>query len=114
MGFPARFKTYTPEGYADVALQIRVNPTSAELSRLALGATTDEDRPLLGAALMAAYAGGKVEAYGVSLDFSTVDAALATIDNDALPDDLRYWLRNAPVDVAIEERTLITKNYVAS
>lgn len=129
MAFPARFKTFAPEGYADLSFQIRVNPTNAELMTLVRGSvpeTADNEdakarekakaqaRATFGKALMQAYAGAKVEAYGVLFDFSTPDAALATMELDGIPDDLAHWLRNAPVDVVLAEREAITKNYRAS
>lgn len=111
--FPARFKTFTPEGYADLSFQIRVNPTNAEIVRLAAGYTADT-RAEYGAALVKAYCGATVGGYGTVFDFSTAEDALKTLEDDALPDDLRHWLRSAPVDVALQERDAITSKYRAS
>jgi hypothetical protein len=129
MHFPARFKKFTPEGYPDLVFQIRVNPTNAELMALVRGAQPDisadddEDarsrareaaRQAFGHALVAAFAGAKVEAYGATFDFTTPEKALDTMKMDEIPDDLAHWLRNAPVDVVIQERESITKNYRTS
>lgn len=110
-GFPSRYKTFTPEGYAELRFQLRVNPTNAELITLAGPYQEPDARAKFGAALVQAYAGAKVEAYDRTFDFSTAEAALATIEAVDLPDDLQAWLRNAPCDVAIREREYITKNY---
>jgi hypothetical protein len=115
MGFPARFRTFTPEGYDDLGLKIQVNPTNDELLFLAGPIPEDAgERTRFGAALARSYDHAKIEAYGVTFDFSTPEAALATLDNGQIPDDLQYWLRNAPVEVVIREREHITKNYRAS
>ena len=134
MDFPARFKKYGPEGYPDLSFQIQVNPTTTELAALArmgyvaqtapADATAEERKAIeaqnakarteYGAALVKAYAGATVGAYGAVFDFSTAEAAIVTLENETMPDDLRYWLKSAPADVAIMERDLITKNYRAS
>jgi hypothetical protein len=53
----------------------------------------------LGLALVASYDGGKVEAYGYTFDLSSPEAAVRTVMDEAIPDDLRYWLLNAPVQI---------------
>ena len=121
--FPSRYRELELEGYTDLkGLRVRVNPTQRELVLLAEGATFEPGetetetaerkqnaRSAFGAALVTAYAGAKVECYGVVLDFSTADAALATIESEDLPSDLRYALRNAPVDMALAEQQDISK-----
>lgn len=109
--FPSRYKTFTPEGYAELCFQLRVNPTNAELITLAGPYKEPEERAKFGAALVQAYAGAIVEGYGRTFDFSTAEAAIATLEAPDLPDDLQTWLRNAPADVALREREYITKNY---
>jgi hypothetical protein len=125
--FPTRYRELTLDTYPDLkGLRVRLNPTQAELNALADGPTfepsedetetanrREDARRAFGAALVQAYAGGKVEAYGVVLDFSTADAALATLENDALPGDLIWALRNAPIDLPIGERLAISKKLQA-
>ena len=110
--FPNRYRRCTPPNYPDLTLSVLANPTGALYQTLLFGdASTPESTSEIGAALVQAYAGAKVDAYGMTFDFSTADAAMATIGNDALPFDLRVWLRNAPNDLVAYERDEATKNF---
>ena len=118
--FPRRVITVAPPEYPALVLRIWANPTGGQIRALfatgyadqteALEAAQDpaerarlsamqDGRQRLGAALVASYDGQRVVAYGHTFDFSTPGAAVDTILSDALPDDLRYWLLNAPVQV---------------
>lgn len=73
---------------------------------LTLARERQHSRGRLGLALVASYDGAKADAYGMTFDFSTPDAAVDTVLSEELPDDLRYWLINAPVqipNVAVEQ-----------
>lgn len=124
--FPKRYVDVTPEGYPDLTFRLWANPTGAHMRELfgvaypdqaeriaALEAEDSEDARLelavcrerqasslrLGLALVASYDAGVVTAYGYTFDFSTPEAAVKTIMDEAVPDDLRYWLLNAPVQI---------------
>jgi hypothetical protein len=68
----------------------------------------------LGLALVASYDGGKVDAYGYTFDFSSPEAAVRTIMDEAVPDDLRYWLLNAPVQIVEVARNDLGKSLASS
>lgn len=58
------------------------------------------DRLAAAEALSYSYRRKRYEAYGYAFDFTNAAAAAATLDDPALPDDLRFWLRNAPIEVS--------------
>ena len=113
--FPNRYRRCTPPNYPDLTLSVLANPIGTLYQALLFGdASTPESAASLGDALVQAYAGARVEAYDMTFDFSTADAAIATINNDELPFDLRVWLRNAPNDLVAYERDEATKNFHCS
>lgn len=71
---------------------------TAELEEKTVAAEAERDRLRLvyGALLVRAYGGQRAEAYGWTFDFSTPEAALATVESKELPLDLRHWFRRAP------------------
>jgi hypothetical protein len=99
----------SPE-YPDLVLPIRVNPTVNKLLAM-IGAVDDEE---LGQLLAEAFNFAVVEAYGVTFDFSTPEAAAATLTNPDLPADLRFWIRNAPIEVVEWVREDTAKKFRAS
>lgn len=111
--FPKRYQTIRNPDYPDVVLDVLLNPTGTLYNDLIDGNSVDK-REMLGAALVAAYKGGKIEAYGESIDMSTADAALATLENESLPIDLRWWLRNAPLEIVDLERSEMGKKLAES
>lgn len=115
MGFPKRYRQAACPGYDDLSLRILANPIGVLYDALLSGDTeTPEHSQALGAALQEAYGGDRVEGYGVAFDFSTPEQAIATIQNEAIPIDLRVWLRNAPLDLITFEREEASKNLKAS
>jgi len=115
--FEPRYRTFEPETYPDVKLPIWVNPTNKQLIDLYRGPVVDGDddgREAFGQLIVQAYRGAKIDVQGVTLDFSSPLAALATLENETLPDDLRYWLRNAPMEAIVREREFLVKNLKAS
>jgi hypothetical protein len=113
--FPKRYRRARPPEYDDLTFRLLANPTGALYDTLLMGdASTPERKQELGAALVEAYGGEVVEAYGITFDFSSDDAAISTITNEAIPVDLRAWLRNAPIDIVSYERDEIAKNFRAS
>lgn len=105
MSFPKRFRKAQCPGYPEAEFRLLANPDGALYDALLLGDTsTPESAAKLGAALQEAFGGDKVEAYGVVFDFRTPEAAIATIQAEATPIDLRVWLRNAPTDLVSFER----------
>jgi len=115
MAFPKRFRRVRPPEYEDLELRILANPTGVLYDALLSGDASTPDRALaLGAALSEVYASERVEAYGVVFDFSTAETAMATIQNEAVPVDLRAWLRNAPIDLVVFERGELGNDFRAS
>lgn len=113
--FPKRFRGVRPPEYPDLELKVLANPDGALYDTLLMGdLSTDERAAALGAALVTVYAGATVEAYGEVFDFSTAERALATLTNDALPVDLRSWLRNAPIDIVLYERGELGNDFRSS
>lgn len=113
--FPKRFVTAICPEYPDLRFQLLANPSGALYRALLDGTTTtNEAAQALGAALSEAYASGRVEGYGVVLDFATAAGALAALTNEDLPIDLRTWIRNAPIDIVDHQRTTIEKNFQRS
>lgn len=105
MSFPKRLRSAKHPDYPEAVFSVLANPTGKLYDALLMGDTsTDENSQALGAALVEAYAGGKVEAYGVTFDFSTPAAAILTLKDERIPIDLRVWLRNAPTDLVAYER----------
>lgn len=91
-------------GYEHVELQVLLNPTKAtwhDWSEANL--STADGRTAYGRALHAFY--GTSETAG--LDFSTPEAALATIERDDVPDELVWWLLSLPDHIVERRRTLI-------
>jgi hypothetical protein len=109
MAFPKRVLNVSPPEYDDLAFDIHANPTGADITALCA-----VDDATLGAALVKAYGGVKADGYGVTFDFSTPEAAMQTIQNPDLPADLRFWLRNAPLDVVDYVREDVTKKFKRS
>lgn len=104
--FPHRItRTVQPEGYDNLLFTLVVNLSGETFEVLAAGGDA------LGAALVEAYCGQTIEWQGYAFDFSTPENAMATLESPALPLDLRWWLRNAPIeaiDVYLEE---LRKNF---
>lgn len=111
--FEPRYRTFSPEEYGDLKLPIWVNPTNAELVALFQG-VVEGKREDFGRLIVQTYRGVKVEAYDATFDFSSPDKALETLEDEKLPEDLRYWLRNAPMEAVIRERESLVKNLKAS
>lgn len=106
-------------GYTDLAVQVLANPTGKEWREfLTTGTGMDplltrndgesnadwaaraeasrtERRARFGAILATLY--GR-QAYG-PLDFTTAEAALATIEHDDLPDEIVSWLMEIPISI---------------
>jgi hypothetical protein len=106
-------------GYEGLAVQVLANPTGKEWREFLTGGTgadplltradgeIDADwaarvdasrtarRAQFGAILSTLY--GK-QAYG-PLDFTTTEAALATVEHDDLPDEIVLWLLEVPITV---------------
>lgn len=115
MSFPKRFVRVSHPDYPDAVFHVLANPIGSLYDALLMGNTaTDEDAAKLGRAMQEAFAGETVEAYGVVFDFTTPTAAAATLQNEAIPVDLRTWLRNAPIDLVVYEREETAKNFRAS
>ena len=113
--FPKRFITAVCPEYPELKFQLLANPTGQLYDTLIRGHTSDDEAArALAAALVEAFAGARVEGYNVTLDFSTVDGALAVLRNEDLPVDLRAWIRNAPIDVVTWQREQIEKNWGTS
>lgn len=125
--FPKRYITATPDNYPDLSIAILSNPTGKLLGDLLAPGYPDQgdadddlskqrqaQRLRLGAALVEAYNGAVVEAYGVRLDFSSPAAAVDTLFLPDLPDDLAYWLRNAPIEVGPATRPDLGKSFRSS
>lgn len=94
-GYPKVIKTVAVEGYDGLLLSVVVNLTGAEWA--GLGASYDDaTRAEFGRLLCKAYDGRRYEYGGNVLDFSTPEAALATLEAPELPLDLRIWVRNVP------------------
>lgn len=67
-----------------------------------------------GAMLAQVYHGRRYSAYGLDFDFSTAEAAAATMEREDLPEDAKEWLRGLP-DLALDAyREHIRKNCRAS
>lgn len=115
MSFPSRFRKAVCPGYPEAEFRLFANPNGALYDALLMGDTsTPESTAKLGAALQEAFGADKVEAYGVVFDFSTPEAAIATIQAEGTPIDLRAWLRNAPIDVVSYERDEARSKLAAS
>lgn len=125
--FPQRFITARPEGYEELVVPVWANPTGAQIAALLTVGYPDQTeliaelearepseardtqiaaaqqrqahRQTLGAALVASYGGGVVTAYGHTFDLSTPASAVDVLFDEAIPEDLRWWLRNAAVEV---------------
>lgn len=108
MAFTKRFVKVASPDYPDAIFDLLANPLGKLFDALLIGGDD------LGAALVEVYGGGKVEAYGVVFDFSAPDTAMATLNHPDIPADLRYWLRNAPLDLVLHERDRVSKNFPAS
>ena len=115
VSFPKRYRAAHCPDYPAADFRLLANPTGALYTALIEGHLgTEESAAALGAALSEAYGGGKVEAYEVVFDFSTAAGAVSTLRNEAIPIDLRAWLRNAPIDLVGYEREESAKNFAAS
>lgn len=115
MAFPKRYRQAKCPGYDDLTFRVQANPTGTELSALYDGDTeTPERAASLGAMLVQSFGGDKIEGYGVALDFSTPESVITLLSDDAIPIDLRRWIRNAPMDVVSYEREEHAKNLAAS
>lgn len=113
--FPKRFVDVMCPEYPDLKFKLLANPDGRLYQALLNGTTRDdESAAALGAALVEAYAGGRYEGYGAVLDFATADSAIATVMDEALPIDLRTWIRNAPIDIVDYQRSAIEKNFQRS
>lgn len=96
-GYPKVIKTVAVEGYDGLVLNVVVNLSGAEWDTLIRNYTeSDEARAAFAAVLAKAYDYRVYDFGGLALDFSTPDAAMATLTNPALPMDLQVWLRNVP------------------
>ena len=113
--FPKRFETAICPEYPDLRFKLLANPSGAVYEALLEGSTaTEKDAAALGAAMVEVYAGTTVEGYGVVLDFSTVEGVLVVLKNTALPADLRFWIRHAPIEIVQYGRDEIEKNFQKS
>ena len=99
----------TPEQEAEAErLTAEVQTLTAEVKEMTAAAEAEQQRLRLvyGALLARAYAHTRFDAYGFTFDFSTAEAALATVESKELPLDLRRWFRLAPagaVEAELEE-----------
>lgn len=123
-GYPAITRTISPEGYGDLVFTMVVNLSVADFTLLVVGydtiSETDgeaeqakkrDQRLRYGAALSRAFSG---RAYPYGLDFTTPEAALATLERQDLPLDLRFWLNNAPAEAAEVYLEGLRKNFRSS
>lgn len=111
---PRRLVSCGHPNYPELAVSVLANPTGALFEQLLSGSTQDgEQGAVLGAALADAYDRMRYEVYGLVLDFTTAEAALATIKSPDLPDDLAQWLRNVPIELVLLERDEYAKNFRA-
>jgi hypothetical protein len=110
MAFARRFVNVTHPEYPDLTLPLHCNPTTDQTHRLIYADTEAE----VGALLSEAYQGARVDAYGATFDFSAAETAWATLINPDLPTDLRYWLRNAPIEIVEWVREETRKKFLAS
>jgi hypothetical protein len=92
-GYPNITRTVQPEGYEGLVFTLTVNLTGAEFVALA-----STEPATLGPALVKAFNGKKYEWGGLVFDFSTPEAALAMLERDDVPMDLKFWFRNAPIE----------------
>lgn len=115
MQFPKRYRSAICPGYPDLTFQVWANPTGAWYTAfLSADSETPERAAELGALLVEAYQGAKIEGYGVTFDFSTGASAVSLLSDDAIPIDLRRWIRNAPIDLVQFERDEHGKNLAVS
>lgn len=113
--FPKRYVLASCPEYPDAKFRLLVNPSGRLWADLLVGSLADAtSAAALGGALVEAYAGGTVEAYDIMFDFSTPEQAIATIKNEDIPADLRFWLRNAPAGIVDEICRDIEKNWRGS
>lgn len=113
--FPKRFVTAACPEYPELVFKLLANPSGELYQALLDGNTaTKESKHALGSALAEAYAGGRYEGYGVTLDFSTAENAILAVTNLTLPIDLRQWIRNAPIDIVTHFREELEKNWPRS
>jgi hypothetical protein len=110
MGFARRYINVSPPEYPDLSLPLHCNPTTETAHRLIFADSEEE----VGRLLSEAYNAAQVDAYGASFDFSTPERAWATLTHPDLPTDLRYWLRNAPIEIVEWAREETRKKFVLS
>lgn len=111
MAFPAIYKDDEKcplEGYDGYAFRVLVNPSGDQLDDLRLGHLGGSDcsdcteqtrcprcaeaRMRYGRAMVAFFGQSKVKDF----DFSTPEAALASLEQPGLPDEFLYWLLHLP------------------
>jgi len=112
-GFPNITRTAQPEGYDDLIFTLTVNLSGADFNVLLRGHEPEDTsgRSAFGAVLAAVYNHERIEWRGHTFDFTDGDAALATLESLALPLDLRFWIRNAPVEAADVYLENLRKNF---
>jgi hypothetical protein len=110
MGFLPRYENVTPPEYPNIVLPLHCNPTSEVAHRLIFADSEEE----VGALLSTAFRATKITAYDFTFDFSTPGAAWDTLTSAELPTDLRYWLRNAPIEIVEWAREETRKKFTAS
>jgi hypothetical protein len=112
------------DGYDGYVFRVLQNPSQlvwqefndGGLARPAANASKDDlvraevARQQMGRALSAFYGPSKVS----GMNFATPEAALATMDDPDLPDELAYWLLTLPMAIVQRRRGLIEKNLYPS
>ena len=111
MAFPKRYRGARPPGYEELTFRVLANPDGKLFNRYFGDAGTEESAVDLGAALSEAYGGDVVKGYGATFDFSTPEGAIAAVTDEALPIDLRAWIRAAPYEMVRYERETIAGNW---
>ena len=112
--FPKRYVSAICPEYPELKFQLLANPDGVLFGHYFGDVTDAAAAAIVGPAMVEAYAGGRIEGYGVVLDFSTADAAIETLRREELPMDLRTWMRNAPIDIVQHQRSEIEKNFQRS
>lgn len=119
MRFPRNYRDIKVDiaGY-DLTFNVLSNPTNRELDGFlnARSYESEEDaareavRQQFGELLVVFFGKSQVE----SFDFSHTEAAIATIESDDLPYDIKFWLKQAPLVAVRQMQDDIRKNLFPS
>lgn len=99
------------EQYADLRLRVLLNPSKAQWQAFLDALQTTADPAAVGRALHTFYGTTPAED---GWDFSSPQAAQATLDQDDMPDEVAYWLLQLPFEITRRRRELLAKTLGAS